>query len=728
MIIGLLVLIITVATTAILGAVVYLRNPKSATSRSFLLYSVSAIIWATANYVVDAVSSLNASLLATRVTMAAGFSAFFWLYIFSRSLSSRPIGRQLPKYSVVGAWIIGLIFSGSPLVAETVQPGNGVININFGQLYVGYIAIMVGLVIVTLWQLRLVSMRGTSLEKAQVRIIAWGIGLSVGLLVIINGFGPFFLNDLYLVRISPILTLSLTGAMSYAIIKHRLFDIHLVVARLAAYILVVSTLGLIYGLVVFQLIDQLFGTSATQVQQVAYTLSAVFLAFTFQPLKLFFDEISDRLFYRSRYDSAALLTNIAKDISETLEMNKMAQKFLDELAKALRINNAAIVVVDRDQPIALKGSGFGDDNHKINSADVKSIKDLVVLEDKRNHPELTARGVELVVHFANKEQLEGWIILGEKQSGDIYTNQDTEVLQVLGPELAIALGNAQSYEQLGQFNQTLKEEVARATSNLREVNEQLNRKNQQLRQLDRLKDEFISVTSHELRTPLTAIRGYLWMAMRGKGTKVQYDEYLNRAYASAERLINLVNDTLDISRIESGRIQLAPTPVNIPALAKEVVDELASKVAEKQQDLKIDTVGNPPAAWCDENKVQQVLVNLIGNGLKYTPEKGHVIVTISQQEDHILVAIKDDGPGVAAKDQDRLFQKFIRLDATASIPGTGLGLFLCKQIVEMSGGKIWMESQEGKGATFSFTLPISQDQPSVNNHSGKKFRPPATLS
>jgi signal transduction histidine kinase len=320
--------------------------------------------------------------------------------------------------------------------------------------------------------------------------------------------------------------------------------------------------------------------------------------------------------------------------------------------------------------------------------------------------------IAIILPLQTEHQLKGAVLLGDKQSGDLYTKQDIQVLEILGPELAVAIENAHSYQQVQEFNKTLQENIDKATQQLKSANEQLSRKNHQLEQLDKLKDEFISVTSHELRTPLTAIRGYLWMVMNNRkdaSTKL----YLDRAYISSERLIALVNDTLDISRIESGRVQLNPEPTKLPALAKLVAQELEPRAVERHQQLIVKQDSHLPAVDCDADKIHQVLTNLVGNALKFTPEKGKITVHFYTDKHMVVAAVSDTGPGVSPADQKKLFQKFSRLESTIGVPGTGLGLYLCQQIIELSKGKIWMDSQVGQGSTFFFSLPISKQQPSI---------------
>jgi signal transduction histidine kinase len=233
-----------------------------------------------------------------------------------------------------------------------------------------------------------------------------------------------------------------------------------------------------------------------------------------------------------------------------------------------------------------------------------------------------------------------------------------------------------------------------------------------LKALDKLKDEFISLAAHELRTPMTAIKSYLWMIMNKDATLDAEKKklYMERVYSSTERLLTLVNDMLDVSRLESGRLKLTPLDFSLLPLSHEVVDEFAAKIVERKQTLSV-VDSTVPSVLADRDKIHEVLLNLIGNAIKYTPEGGTIKVSFKENNGMVETAITDTGKGISKEDLERLFQKFGRLDnrlvSVGEAGGTGLGLYICKQLVELSGGKIWVTSEVDKGSVFSFSLPIA---------------------
>lgn len=236
---------------------------------------------------------------------------------------------------------------------------------------------------------------------------------------------------------------------------------------------------------------------------------------------------------------------------------------------------------------------------------------------------------------------------------------------------------------------------------------------ERLKELDTMKSDFVSSVSHELRTPLTAIKGSVDNMLDGL-TGILNDKqirYLSRIKSNADRLSRLINDLLDLSRIEAGRIDLKPARLELAALARDITETLKPMAAEKLIELEIAPVNGPITAWADRDKVTQVIMNLIGNALKFTPARGKVTVKVEKNADSsVQVSIADTGPGISRGEAEKIFDKFYQVPTAEKqkTRGTGLGLAISKSLVEMHGGKIWMDSELGQGSTFSFTLPAEQ--------------------
>ncbi|MFL7795138.1 MAG: GAF domain-containing protein, partial [Anaerolineae bacterium] len=229
---------------------------------------------------------------------------------------------------------------------------------------------------------------------------------------------------------------------------------------------------------------------------------------------------------------------------------------------------------------------------------------------------------------------------------------------------------------------------------------------------ERAKTEFVSTVSHELRTPMTSIKGYADLLLMGAVGSLSEDQqrFLTIIKSNTDRLTLLVNDLLDISRIESGRLVLTPKVVYIDDLITQVITTMEARAAERRLELYADLPPVLPEIFVDPDRVIQVLTNLVGNACRYTPPDGKIVVSARAKGDEVHVSVRDTGIGISEEDQRRLFSRFFRSDdpMVQDAPGTGLGLSITKSLVEMHGGDIWVESKLGEGSTFTFTLPTAQ--------------------
>jgi PAS domain S-box-containing protein len=231
------------------------------------------------------------------------------------------------------------------------------------------------------------------------------------------------------------------------------------------------------------------------------------------------------------------------------------------------------------------------------------------------------------------------------------------------------------------------------------------------REVERMKNEFVSLVSHELRTPLTSIKGFTDLILDGDAGEVSEEqtEYLRIIQQNADRLVALINDLLDISRIESGRIKLERRALDMGAVVQFVVATLEPQIRAKGQSLAVELPPIVPPVLADHDRMVQVVTNLLSNAYKYTPAGGSISLAAHAEEDMLRVSVTDTGVGIAAEDQPKLFTRFYRVDnsLTREVGGTGLGLAIVKSIVEMHDGRVGMSSALGQGSTFFFTVPLA---------------------
>jgi PAS domain S-box-containing protein len=229
---------------------------------------------------------------------------------------------------------------------------------------------------------------------------------------------------------------------------------------------------------------------------------------------------------------------------------------------------------------------------------------------------------------------------------------------------------------------------------------------------ERAKTEFVSTVSHELRTPMTSIKGYADLLLMGAVGTLTDDQsrFLTIIRSNTDRLTALVGDLLDISRMESGRMQLSPEVMHVGGVVAQVVTVMEARTVEKGLTLRSDVPRDLPEIVASPDRVIQILTNLVANAYQYTPAGGEIVVSASAHGDEVRVSVRDTGIGIAPGDQEHLFARFFRADnpVVQDTPGTGLGLAIVKSLVEMQGGRVWVESELGRGSTFTFTLPTAQ--------------------
>jgi signal transduction histidine kinase len=280
-----------------------------------------------------------------------------------------------------------------------------------------------------------------------------------------------------------------------------------------------------------------------------------------------------------------------------------------------------------------------------------------------------------------------------------------DLLLTIASHVAVAIDNAQTYEDVEKLAQTLEERVAERTQDLRSANDRL-------RELDQLKSSFVSIVSHELRTPMTSIKGLVENMLDGLTGDLNDRQtfYLGRVKYNIERLTRMINDLLDLSRIEAGRMNLHQSAVNIGSLAREVVETLQPLAQERSLILEAQVASAIGIIQGDRDKLIQIFTNLINNALKFTESPGTVTVEVRQRgDDMIQTCVIDTGCGISPEEQQIIFERFYRGQSSEmKNRGAGLGLAITRSLVELHGGSIWVESVLGEGSRFYFILPVIQ--------------------
>jgi signal transduction histidine kinase len=301
----------------------------------------------------------------------------------------------------------------------------------------------------------------------------------------------------------------------------------------------------------------------------------------------------------------------------------------------------------------------------------------------------------------------GFVFAGNRINAPAVTQADEELITILAGQIGQCLENARLFEKVFRSSQELEIKVADRTK-------QLAGALQKVRDISNKKSEFISAVSHELRTPLTSIKGYAAILIAGKIGELPsaVKERLVKINSHSDNLVALINDLLDIARIESGRQEMKFAVYKTRNIVDNVADLLAPQINTKGVKLQLRIPEQTDSIYADTSQVERVFINLVNNAIKFTPPQGTITVGAAQALDNgfAVFSVSDTGIGIPAADVQKLFSEFFRVDneINQNVKGTGLGLVLAKNIVQAHHGKIWVESKVGAGTTFYFTLPASE--------------------
>jgi signal transduction histidine kinase len=437
---------------------------------------------------------------------------------------------------------------------------------------------------------------------------------------------------------------------------------------------------------------------------------------------------------RRHVDELTMLHELTLQISSTLDQEDIIQAGLKAIVRSLQYDQAWIALWDEEHhqfhkihayggpqtwPSDLRGLTIPATPHDLLSTTLKRPQPTIIEDVQRvlasAHPTtrqlLTEgqlqRGIALAL--VSQKQPLGVLVAGHHQT-KILSPSEQNLLATVAKQLTIALDTALAYEEIEALNIGLETKVQERTTALQQANQELETANTRLKELDRMKSQFLSHCSHELRTPLTSIKGFTENMLHGLVGPIAERQhlYLTRISANANRLTRMIGDLLDLSRIEAGTVRLAQQFVSLPTLLEDITQEFMPLTQTKNQELRTETTGEDLMIWGDPDRLHQIVTNLVHNAHKFTPDHGRILVTASPEPpNHILLSIADSGPGIPQEALAHLFQAFYQAHRRPEIgtEGLGLGLSIVKQLVELHGATITVESTVSAGTTFHIRFP-----------------------
>ena len=413
------------------------------------------------------------------------------------------------------------------------------------------------------------------------------------------------------------------------------------------------------------------------------------------------------------------LQRLSRAISTTLEESQVFANIEPEILEDLGVEKALVLLWD-DQLQKFSSclsNGYSESGLATISSFVEANKDFFLRAIQNGKTISSISGAALlkeqmhrILHVSSfvispilpREGNKGLLFAGTENLDIVITEGDEELFTILSGQIGQALENARLFEKTWKAQQELEKKVEERTRELSQVLDDVQK-------ISKRKSDFISSVSHELRTPLTSVKGYAAILLAGKLGDIppEVKTRLEKINRHSDELVHMVNDLLDIARIESGKMTMKQEPLSLKEIVDKISDLLAVQMKEKQIKFSADIPENCNAVFCDRNQIERVFINIIGNSIKFTPTKGKITVRTAPAEKMVQVDISDNGCGMPEHSLEAIFDEFYRVDnpINQEVKGTGLGLSLVKHIVEAHGGKIWVKSKVDSGSTFSFTLP-----------------------
>jgi signal transduction histidine kinase len=702
------VLTLLVLGQLVVGLLLFLESQrtKRMDQRIFAGLSFLLVVWIIAVGSltgIDADGAANRELYFTTVNCLAfslSCGAVMLVYLFGQYYPLRRKPDTLRKV-ILGSGITLAILSPIPLISGDLVPNGPNLLYEYGPL-APIVALYAVFAVGTLYIQEGGILRRSHDAKLRQQTITLLAGMTltvlhvvvfVILLPTIWGQSPLFYAIGYA---APYYLTIFTG---YGLLRQGLFDIRAIVARSLAYLLSVLIAALLFITPVVLISTYLLGEHLSIRTILAIVAVTLVIAFLFQPLKNYFNRVTNRYFYRDYYDPQDVLDKLGSLLVGTVDTNEI-------------LRNGSSILLESVKPASVEFLLFADTKkhdevrllHRLEGIQTNVIVTEEISADGELLALLRKKEVAVAIRLRTSHELIGYMLLGTRRSGDGYSNNDRRLLGVAADELALGIQNSLRFREIEKFNATLQDKIEEATRKLRRTNDKL-------RTLDQTKDDFISMASHQLRTPLTSVKGYVSMVLEGDAGKINpmQRKLLNQAFISSQRMVYLISDLLNVSRLRTGKFIIEPIRTNLANVIKGEIDQLVETAKSRNLELVYAKPEHFPTYMLDETKLRQVIMNFVDNAIYYTPSGGRITVSLVEKTQSIEFSVSDTGMGVPKHEQPHLFTKFFRAyNARRARPdGTGLGLFMAKKVIIAQGGAIMFKSQEGKGSTFGFTFAKS---------------------
>lgn len=702
------------------GFILYITKNVQKKLLSILFFGLTSCLslWIFTNSFFRIVDDTTA-LIFVFTSYAFGIGALTCALLLSEVIAG--VSERIIKNMILSGIAIGVLSSIPGVLALGMTNDRKIISSNIA---VAFLVILISFCAVSIRQtiqaLKLSSSQSSS-ARSDLKFMVSGFVAAIAVGVICNLAIPLLFNTYNFTQFGPLGSLVFVAVSAYIILKDNFLDLRYIVIRSTIYAILTITILAIVSLLTTYSIDLIISYQKERVFIIwAISLIVIIVGLSAYPFKRFIDKISNKVFFQQGYSVHKTLNKISSYTAKNIDLEKIQKNTLKVLNETISPQYGLFVLgskrddlkvshsidIDHAQESSLKRAL--EKHMRIGSA--KIIVDSNINKDQALRDIFYTFDIGTITKLSRYGNNIGYLILGKKKNGHRYNGHDLQLLELISNDLALAIENAQRYEEIQAFNKTLQYKINEATKALK-------RTNAKLIALDDAKDEFISMASHQLRTPLTSVKGYISMILEEDLGKINDSQRqaLKEAFDSSQRMVFLISDFLNVSRIRTGKFLIESKPTDLSQIVSEEILQLRDMAGLKGQEIVYKAPKKFPIVSLDENKTRQVMMNMLDNAIFYTPRDGKITIVLEQTKDEVRYTVTDNGIGVPEKEQHRLFTKFFRAENArkARPDGTGLGLFMAQKIITAQGGSIIFKSKEGEGSTFGFNIPLTKSNSPV---------------
>jgi len=676
-----LVLLATAAVNFFLGGFILYKNSRKSINRALAGISFCLGLWAVIILTASHVADPRAVKWLARINF---FQMGLVPYLFLKFVQYFPGDKPTPfiRKSAAAALVLMMALCLTPLVITDSRTAPGTFEVDYGAMHPVYLFLFSMLFLSVFVMLFAKFRKSYGLTRLQIKYVFAGFVVSATLGITTNLILPLA-GIRELVPLGTASAAILVGFLAYAILKHRLLEIETLVIKSFVYFVLTSFITAVYILIVLLFQQAMGGAHKYFLPEI---ITAVVIALTLTPLKNRLDALTNRIFFQKKYDYQKTLGELSLAISVTVNLDELLEKVLTQVVETMHLEGGSFLLREQisGEYQVKKNAGHGclKPGVKIPADSVmvsrlNSVNSVIVTEelsatdDTLLLKELSGLNAAICLPIRSKQQMTGILVLGRKKSADIFTSADLALLNTLASEMSIALQNARLYEEM-QHKERLVFLGSMAAS-----------------------------LGHEIKNPLTSIKLFIEL-LRSESNDAEFLKKFHEIVpAQIERLNDLSERLLTIARPAQPR----PVYLDINEIIKWVVVLFETQAKKKGVQL-VPSLTTVPRIMADEQHLIQCFINIILNAIEVLEAGGRLVISNSVKGRLVEIRFADNGPGISAGDQEKIFEPFF----STKRDGTGLGLPICRRLIEAQGGTIRLENTAGKGACFIIDLPVAQEE------------------